>query len=98
MPPEREAAAETLGVVCVQPGAFDIVVTVFNMPALPGLDLARDLAAIRADLPVILASGHIDEATQTAALNSDLHARVNKERLAEDLAPRVQAAIAGRPD
>ncbi|APV49900.1 hypothetical protein BWI17_09515 [Betaproteobacteria bacterium GR16-43] len=43
------------------PSAFDIVVSDYNMPYMSGLDVARAVRAIRADLPVGIVSGFIDE-------------------------------------
>jgi PAS domain S-box-containing protein len=43
------------------PTAFDLVVSDYNMPYLSGLDVARAVREIRADLPVAVASGFIDE-------------------------------------
>ena len=40
---------------------FDLVVTDYNMPYLSGLDVARKVRDIRADLPVAIVSGFIDE-------------------------------------
>jgi CheY-like chemotaxis protein len=40
---------------------FDLVVTDYDMPGLSGLDVARQVRATRADLPVILRSGFINE-------------------------------------
>jgi CheY-like chemotaxis protein len=42
------------------PAAFDLVVTDHTMPRMTGLELACQLHALRADLPVILYSGYID--------------------------------------
>ena len=41
--------------------AFDLVVSDYNMPGLSGLDVARLVREIRADLPVALVSGFVDE-------------------------------------
>ena len=41
-------------------------------------------------------NNQIDEATQDAALSRGVDALLNKERLAEDLVPRVQAALTGQ--
>jgi CheY-like chemotaxis protein len=43
------------------PSAFDVVVSDYNMPYLSGLDVARAVRDIRADLPVAIVSGFIDE-------------------------------------
>ena len=42
-------------------GVWDVVVSDYMMPGQTGLDIAREVAAVRADLPVIIFSGHIDE-------------------------------------
>jgi two-component system, cell cycle sensor histidine kinase and response regulator CckA len=43
------------------PTEFEIVVTDYNMPGLSGLDVAKQVREIRADLPVVVTSGFIDE-------------------------------------
>ena len=43
------------------PAGFDVVVTDFTMPEMSGLELARELIAIRPDIPIIMTTGYIDE-------------------------------------
>jgi PAS domain S-box-containing protein len=43
------------------PGAFAAVVTDYTMPKMNGLDLARQILEICADLPVLLVSGYTEE-------------------------------------
>jgi CheY-like chemotaxis protein len=43
------------------PAAFDLVMTDFTMPEMSGLELARELHALKPELPIILASGLIPE-------------------------------------
>ncbi len=43
------------------PAAFDLVMTDLTMPEMSGLELARELHALRPELPIILASGLIPE-------------------------------------
>jgi CheY-like chemotaxis protein len=49
-----------LDLVRAEPRRFDVVITDQSMPRLTGLDLARRLKALRADLPVVLYTGHGD--------------------------------------
>ncbi len=49
---------EALAAFCDDPAAIDLVVTDQTMPELTGLDLAREMIAIRGDLPVIICSGY----------------------------------------
>jgi len=53
-PPEDVAAFRA------DPAAFDFVVTDSNMPYLSGVDVARAVRALRADIPVAIVSGFID--------------------------------------
>lgn len=48
---------DALRVFSADPTRFDVVLTDQNMPELSGLELARRVAAIRGDLPVVLMSG-----------------------------------------
>jgi len=43
------------------------VVTDYNMPGMQGLEVAREVRAIRADLPVAVTSGYIDEELRSGA-------------------------------
>ncbi|MEZ4383877.1 MAG: response regulator [Nannocystaceae bacterium] len=52
---DPQAALDTLR---ADPAGFDVVFTDFNMPALSGLDVTQQIAALAPQLPVILVSGH----------------------------------------
>ena len=45
----------------------DLVLSDFNMPGLSGLDVAREAAAVRPELPVVISSGYIDDVLVTEA-------------------------------
>ncbi len=48
---------EALAAVQANPMAVDLVLTDLSMPELSGLDLARELHAVRPNLPIVLVSG-----------------------------------------
>ena len=54
-------ASAAIALLRGDPAAFALVVTDYNMPYLSGLDVARAVRDIRADLPVAVVSGFIDE-------------------------------------
>ncbi len=58
---------EALAALRANPADFDLVVSDYNMPGQSGLDVARAVRAIRADLPVVLISGFVDEELQESA-------------------------------
>lgn len=41
-----------------KPGGFDLIVTDQAMPLMPGSELAKEVLAIRPDLPIILCTGY----------------------------------------
>ncbi len=76
---------EALAALRAEPAAFDLVVTDYNMPGLSGLDVAREVRAIRADLPVAIASGFIDETLQAQAEGAGVRELIFKANAVEDL-------------
>jgi CheY-like chemotaxis protein len=58
---------QALEAISADPASFDVVVTDYNMPGMQGLDVAREVRAIRADLPVAVTSGYIDEELRSGA-------------------------------
>jgi CheY-like chemotaxis protein len=51
---------EALDVLRADPLAFDLIVTDYTMPQLSGLEFAREVEVIRAELPIILISGYAE--------------------------------------
>ncbi len=49
------------------PAQFDVVITDYSMPEMTGMDLARQLIAIRPDMAIILASGNCAPQTREMA-------------------------------
>jgi PAS domain S-box-containing protein len=61
------SAIEALACVRDDPSAFDLMVTDNNMPEASGIELTRDVRALRRDLPVIIVSGYVDDDLRAAA-------------------------------
>ncbi len=79
------------------PGAFDLLVTDYNMPGYSGVDLVRTAKALRPDLPVALASGHITAEIERAAREAGALELIYKPNDVEELCATVQRLVAG-PD
>ncbi|MCZ2495651.1 response regulator [Xylophilus sp. Kf1] len=77
------------------PGAFDLLVTDYNMPGYSGLDLAREARLIRADLPVALASGYVTAEIEAAARQEGARALIHKPNDVEELCATVQRLVQG---
>ena len=57
---EFSTPADALAAFGAAPQAFDLIVTDYTMPGTTGLEFARVLRGIRADMPVIICTGRAD--------------------------------------
>jgi signal transduction histidine kinase/CheY-like chemotaxis protein len=78
------------------PEACDVLVTDFNMSGRNGLEVVRELAAIRPGLPVVLSSGYFDDALEATARALGVRHLLGKEHTLDHLCQRVAEALAGR--
>jgi CheY-like chemotaxis protein len=81
---------QALAAFRANPASFDLVVTDHNMPGMSGLDVARAMRLIRADLPIVLASGFIDEALRVQARAAGVGDLVVKADSMEGLCQAIQ--------
>jgi CheY-like chemotaxis protein len=79
--------------VRADPQAFDIVLTDFNMRGLSGVDVARAVRAIRANLPVVLMSGFVDEDTRDRAVAAGVSEVVLKGTSADEISRVVERLL-----
>ena len=80
---------EAIAAVRAAPADYDLVVTDYNMPGLSGLEVARALREIRADLPVALASGYITEEMRAEAPAAGVVELIYKPNTVEELCMTV---------
>ena len=80
---------EALAAARVDAAQFDLAVTDYNMPGISGLDVAIALKEIRADLPVILASGYITEELRAKAPAAGIRELIYKPDTVDDLCAAV---------
>ncbi len=81
---------EALDALRADPNAFDLVITDYNMPGMSGLDVAREVRALRTDLPVAIASGFIDEALTTQAAEVGVRDLIFKATAVDEFCATVQ--------
>ena len=68
---------------------FDLAVTDYSMPGMDGLAFASALREIRADLPVVLASGYITEELRQKAPAAGVRELIYKPNTVDDLCDAV---------
>ena len=64
----KKSSIDALLAVKKDPSAFDLIITDQTMPEMTGLDLAREVLALRPDMPIILCTGfsHLVDADRAA--------------------------------
>ena len=80
---------EALAAARADPARFDLVVTDYNMPGMSGLEVASALREIRADLPVVLASGYITEELRQRAPAAGVRELIYKPNSVDELCEAV---------
>ncbi len=85
-----------LAAVQQEPAHFDLVLTDYTMPHLTGIELAKEIRALRPDLPVILLSGHGDAVhpanIEASGIRGHLSKPVDRRTLAEAIAAALGEA------
>jgi CheY-like chemotaxis protein len=87
------SAAEALALVQADPDRVDLVLTDLTMPGMSGADLARHLAALRGDLPVILITGFGTARQAEAARRAGVREILMKPATLKSLGDAVHRAL-----
>jgi len=87
------SSREALETFRAAPHKFDLVVTDMTMPQLTGRSLARQLIAIRADLPIVLCTGFSDQIDAAQAKAEGISDFIMKPYVFETLAKSIRIAL-----
>jgi signal transduction histidine kinase/ActR/RegA family two-component response regulator len=82
-------STEALALFRLNPSAFDVVVTDQTMPELTGVELAKEILALRADMPIIMCTGfsHVvdDGFARAAGIRAFLMKPLSKKEIAQTI-------------
>ncbi|PLX48616.1 MAG: hypothetical protein C0613_10565 [Desulfobulbaceae bacterium] len=84
---------EALDVFQAHPDKFDLVITDQTMPELTGGQLAKEMLAIRADLPIILCTGFSEILTEEMARQIGIRQYIMKPVIIQELAQKIRAVL-----
>ena len=90
-------STQALEMVRESPDHFDLVITDQTMPELTGEALARELLAIKPDLPVIICTGYSNVMTAEKAASMGIRAFLMKPIVIHQLADVVRKALSRSP-
>jgi len=88
-------ASEALEAFRSEPGRFDVVLTDLSMPGASGMDFARSVLEIRPDIPVVLATGHIDPPDLERARHIGVREVILKPSTLEDMGNAFRRVLSG---
>jgi DNA-binding NtrC family response regulator len=89
----REALAD----FSANAGAYDVVVTDLSMPGMSGFDLANKLLALRPEIPVIVATGHLRPEDEVTAHTVGVRVLMEKPASIEDLGRQLDKLFRDKP-
>lgn len=89
----RTSSVEALEAFRTQPDKFDLVITDLTMPNMTGKQLARELAGIRSDIPVILCTGYSQIMSDEEAKSAGIDGVVMKPMVMRELAETIRCVL-----
>ncbi len=91
----RMSSREALALFRLDPSRFDLVMTDQTMPEMTGLELAREILAIRADIPIIMCTGFSHLVDADAAKAAGIKTFVMKPLTRREIAKTIRKVLEG---
>jgi len=90
---ERTSSSDALKAFAAQPAAFDLVISDMTMPNMTGDQLARELIAMRPDIPIIICTGFSEHINQQKATAMGIRGFLMKPIVKSELAKMVRKVL-----
>ena len=75
------------------PAAFDLIITDQTMPEMTGVALAREVLAVRKEMPIILCTGFSETVSPEKAAKAGIRAFVMKPVTKKDMAQAIRRVL-----
>jgi len=89
----RTSSVEALALFRDNPQRFDLVISDMTMPNMTGDKLAKEMMAIRPDIPIILCTGYSERLTEAQAKELGIKAFIMKPLVVGDLAGIIRKVL-----
>ena len=86
----RTSSRDALALLRMDASRFDLVITDQTMPELTGLELAKEILSIRADMPIILCTGFSNVVDADVARQAGIRAFVMKPLTKKEIAKTIR--------
>ena len=87
------SSKDALDAFKTEPSKFDLVITDMNMPNMNGMQLATELIAVRADIPIILCTGFSERISSNKAEALGIRGLLMKPVGMKDLSQKVREVL-----
>jgi PAS domain S-box-containing protein len=92
----HKCSIEAVNAFRMNPGQFSLVITDQTMPQMTGVELAKEIIAIRPDIPIILSTGFPQLAALEQAKEIGVQKLASKPLMIQDLAVLVREVLEGK--
>ncbi|MFH2064905.1 MAG: PAS domain S-box protein [Pseudomonadota bacterium] len=82
---------------CRNPESFDLVITDTTMPNMTGIELSKELHAVRPDLPIIVCSGFSELISAEIASEMGIQAYIMKPFIRQEMADAIRKVLSKNP-
>jgi signal transduction histidine kinase/CheY-like chemotaxis protein len=89
----RTSSRDALALVRMDPSRFDLVITDQAMPELTGIELAKEMLSIRADMPIILCTGFSNVVDADVARQAGIRAFAMKPLTKKEIAKTIREVL-----
>ena len=87
------SSIEALELFKKEPHKIDLVITDYTMPHLTGIDLATELLRVRADIPIILCTGHSDDVSPEIIKAAGIRELLMKPQSRDEIAQAIRRVL-----
>ena len=89
----KTSSREALAVLRLDPSRFDLVITDQTMPEMTGVELAKEILALRPDMPIIMCTGFSYMVDEDKAKTAGVKALAMKPLTKEEIARTVRDVL-----
>jgi PAS domain S-box-containing protein len=89
----RMSSREALALLKEDPNRFDLIITDQTMPGMTGIELARQILAIRADMPIIMCTGFSELVDADKAKAAGIRAFAMKPMTKREIAKTIRKVL-----
>ena len=88
---------EALAAFSAAPSEFDLVMTDMSMPGMSGVEFAQSVLAVRPDIAIVIATGHIQDRDLERARAAGVREVIQKPSSLEAMSQTVSRLLASTP-